>query len=204
MSLPFELRALAAKRSDVLAAMERIFAEESARVTTRLASIAGARTGSVGFPQRFGSSLNVHVHFHTLAIDGVFEKTAMGVRFHDAPPPPKDDVSEVARRVRERALLWLRRRGYIDERAAEERSNETIEPSALDACTQLALAGGAYLARPFEHEDARAFHDHPLSGGAPHPRSSELALAAPNGSTRARSTPPGALSAGRPEIRGGP
>ncbi|WP_437979305.1 transposase [Sorangium sp. So ce295] len=56
--------------------MERIFAEEIARVTTRLASIAGARTGSVGFPQRFGSSLNVHVHFHTLAIDGVFEKTA--------------------------------------------------------------------------------------------------------------------------------
>ncbi|XXX71018.1 transposase [Sorangium sp. So ce128] len=36
-------------------------------------------------------------------------------------------------------------------------------------------------------EDARAFHDHRLSGGAPHPRSSELALAAPNGSTRARS-----------------
>ncbi|WP_441293055.1 transposase [Sorangium sp. KYC3313] len=56
--------------------MERIFAEEIARVTTRLASIAGARTGSVGFPQRFGSSLNVHVHFHTLSIDGVFEKTA--------------------------------------------------------------------------------------------------------------------------------
>ncbi|XXY08311.1 transposase [Sorangium sp. So ce185] len=120
----------------------------------RLASIAGARTGSVGLPQRFGSSLNVHVHFHTLAIDGVFEKTAMGARFHDAPPPSKDDVSEVARRVRERALLWLRRRGYLDERAAEERSNETIEPSALDACTQLALAGGACLARPFEHKDS--------------------------------------------------
>ncbi|WP_437551939.1 transposase [Sorangium sp. So ce367] len=278
----------------------------------------GARTGSVGFPQRFGSSLNVHVHFHAMAIDGVFEKTAMGVRFQDAPPPSKDDASEVARRVRERALLWLRRRGYLDERAAEERSNETIEPPALDACTQLALAGGAYLARPFEHndspdaaferrerrfsaacdgfdvhcavriaaddggrrparerlvrycsrpafaldriellpdgrrsagalsevaracrahgasradpdlgralgaaarrgvvrnvalrrvgraheafvrlrcaplpemrtEDARAFHDHRLSGGALHPRSSELALAAPNGSTRARS-----------------
>ena len=85
MSLPFDPRALAAQRSDVLAEMERIFAEEIARVTTRLTSITGVRTGSVGFPQRFGSSLNVHVHFHTLAIDGVFEKTAFGVRFHDAP-----------------------------------------------------------------------------------------------------------------------
>jgi hypothetical protein len=73
-------------------------------VTTRLASIAGARTGSVGFPQRFGSSLNVHVHFHTLAIDGVFEKTATGVRFHEAPPSSKDDVGFVARRVRERVV----------------------------------------------------------------------------------------------------
>ncbi|WP_437908614.1 hypothetical protein WME95_12560 [Sorangium sp. So ce327] len=62
----------------------------------------------------------------------------MGVRFHDAPPPSKDDVSEVARRVRERALLWLRRRGYLDERAAEERSDETItavdDPRARGSC----------------------------------------------------------------------
>jgi hypothetical protein len=77
----------------------------------------------------------------------------LGVRFHDAPPPSKDDVGEVARRVRDRALLWLRRRAYLDERAAEERSNETVVPSALDACTQLALAGGAFLARPFQHKD---------------------------------------------------
>ena len=153
MSLPFERRALAAQRSDVLAGMERIVAEEIARVTTRLAGIAGARTGSVGFPQRFGSRMNGHVHFHTLAIDGVFDKTAFGVRFHDAPPPSKHDVGEGARRVRDRALLWLRRRGYLDERVAEERGDETVEPSALDACTPLALAGGAFLARPFEPKD---------------------------------------------------
>jgi hypothetical protein len=50
-------------------------------------------------------------------------------------------------------LLWLRRHGYLDERAAEERSDEAVVPSALDACTQLALAGGAFLARSFEHKD---------------------------------------------------
>lgn len=32
----------------------------------------------------------------------------------------------------------------------EDRSNEAAEPSALDACAQLALAGDAFLARPFE------------------------------------------------------
>jgi hypothetical protein len=38
--------------------------------------------------------------------------------------------------------------GYLDERAAEERNNETVEPSAIDGCVQLALARGAFLARP--------------------------------------------------------
>jgi hypothetical protein len=153
MSLPFELRALAGTKTDVLAAMERIFAEETGRMTTRLAGIDGAQTGSIGCPQRFGSSMNLHVPMHTLGLDGVFEKIEGGVRFHEAPPPSKENVGEVARRVRDRALRWLRRRGYLDERAAEERSNETATPSAIEACTQLALAGGAFLARPFELEE---------------------------------------------------
>jgi hypothetical protein len=133
----------------VVGAMDRIFAEEIARLTRRLAGIEGAQAGAIGCPQMFGGSLNLHVHFHTIAADGVFVKTdAGGVRFHEAPPSSKDDVAEVAQRVRDRALRWLRRKGYLDERAAEERSNEAAEPSALDGCMQLALAGGAFLARP--------------------------------------------------------
>ena len=81
----------------------------------------------------------------------MFEKTdAGGVRFHDAPPLSKDDVALArrARRVRDRAVRRMRRKGHLDERAAEERSNEVAVPSAIDGCTQLALAGGAFLARP--------------------------------------------------------
>ena len=149
LSLPWELRGLAAMKPGVVGAMDRIFAEEIARLTRRLAGIDGAQTGSIGCPQMFGGSLNLHVHFHTIAADGVFEKTeAAGVRFHEAPPSSKDDVAEVAQRVRDRAVRWLRRHGHLDERAAEERSNEVPEPSALDGCMQLALAGGAFLARP--------------------------------------------------------
>jgi len=149
LSLPWELRGLAAMKPGVIGAMDGIFAQEIARLTKRLAGVAGAQTGSIGCPQLFGGSLNIHPHLHTLAIDGVFEKTdAGGVRFHEAPAPAKEDVAEVARRVRDRAVRWLRRRGYLDERAAEDRGNEAAEPSALDGCTQLALAGGAFLARP--------------------------------------------------------
>jgi len=148
VSLPWELRRLATSKPAVLGAMDRLFAQEIARLTKRLAGIDGAQTGSVACPQLFGGSLNVHPHIHALCADGVFEKTDQGVRFHEAPPPSKDDVTEVAQRVRDRAVRWLRRHGYLDERAAEERGNEPAEPSAIDGCTQLALAGGAFLARP--------------------------------------------------------
>jgi hypothetical protein len=85
---------------------------------------------------------------------GAFEKTGDGgVRVHEAPPPSKDDVDEVARRIRDRALRWLRRHGWLDECAAEERGNEPLEPDALQGCMQLALAGGAFLARPIAPKD---------------------------------------------------
>jgi Transposase zinc-binding domain len=46
LSLPFELRGLAATKPDVLTALGRIFAEEVERVAQRLAGVAGAETRS--------------------------------------------------------------------------------------------------------------------------------------------------------------
>jgi len=83
-------------------------------------------------------------------VDGAFTKVGAGVRFHEATPPAKDDVATGAQRVRDRAVRWLHRHGFIDERAAEERGNPPAEPSALEGCMQLALAGGTFLARPAE------------------------------------------------------
>jgi hypothetical protein len=40
---------------------------------------------------------------------------------------------------------WLRRRSLVDERPAEERSNEAPELSPLEACMQLSLFGGSFL-----------------------------------------------------------
>lgn len=47
-------------------------------------------------------------------------------------------------------VRWLERHGYVDERAAEDRGNEPAEPSAIEGCKQLALAGGTFLAKPGE------------------------------------------------------
>jgi Putative transposase/Transposase zinc-binding domain len=153
MSLPFELRGLAATKPDVLTALGRIFAEEVARATKRLAGVAGAETGAVSFPQRFGGSLNLHVHFHLLGVDAVFEKHGDGVRLHDSPPPAKADVVDVVQRVHDRVIVWLRRHRYLDERSAEERGNEPAASTPLDALARIALAGGTFLGQPFVPKD---------------------------------------------------
>jgi hypothetical protein len=51
--------------------------------------------------QRFGGALNLHVHFHTLVLDGVFVRNDEGgLCFHPAAPPTDADVQRVVARVR--------------------------------------------------------------------------------------------------------
>jgi hypothetical protein len=156
LSLPRELSGLAATKPDVLTALGRIFAEEIARITRRIANVADSETGSLSFPQRFGGSLNLHLHFHNVAVDGVFEKQDDGVRLHETRPPEQEEIEEVARRVHDRAVRWLRSHDYLDDRPAEDRGNEPAEATPLDGFSRIALAGGTFLARPFaprERED---------------------------------------------------
>lgn len=53
-------------------------------------------------------------------------------------------LERVVGRIRERAQVWLRRKGQLDERPAEERSYEAAEQSAIDACSELASRGGLF------------------------------------------------------------
>src|SRR4051794_25191412 len=97
--------------------------------------------------QRFDSTLGWFVHFHVLVPDGVFSRAddASAVVFREGPAPTRADIAAVAARVEKRMRRWLRRRGLLDERAAEDRSNEAPELSPLEACTQLSLFGSTYL-----------------------------------------------------------
>jgi len=64
LSLPYELRGLAAFDAKSLAAFVRIFTESIAvryRACAHRDALAEAQTGAVTFVQRFGSSLNLHV-----------------------------------------------------------------------------------------------------------------------------------------------
>lgn len=75
LSVPFELRLLLAKNHRALSAVGRIFVREVfhwQREQAALRGIPRARGGAVCFPQRFGGSLDLNVHYHVALPDGVF------------------------------------------------------------------------------------------------------------------------------------
>ncbi len=145
LTLPYELRRLAAFKADVLTAFARIFVEAVfARYRSRAGSdgIESPQCGSVNFVQRFGS-LNLHVHFHLLALDGVFARDARGgLVFHPAEAPTAADLEAIVARTARRSIAWLRKRGYIDDSPLEARSNEESAQTALDACAAIAMGRG--------------------------------------------------------------
>ena len=148
LTAPHEVRRVLALRPDALTAQGRIFVEEIARWQKRVASADG-ETGAVTFVQRFDSTLGCFVHFHVIVPDGVFTRAddaADGaVVFREGPAPTRADIADVAARVEKRMCRWLRRRGLLDERAAEDRSNEALELSPLEACMQMSLFGSTYV-----------------------------------------------------------
>jgi hypothetical protein len=103
----------------------------------------GGETGMVTSVQRFGGALNLHVHFHTLVLDGVFVRDAGGaLSFHPAAPRADADIRRVVRRVRRR----LERLGLVGQPTRDDEIDSLGEESpALAGLSQAAVLGRAVL-----------------------------------------------------------
>ena len=56
--------------------------------------------------------LNLNVHFHTLALDGIYIEDEMGcIRFQQAAPPSDAEVARVTERIQRQITKLLERRG---------------------------------------------------------------------------------------------
>ncbi len=136
-------RALA---SDVHRVAARAVHRHYRAVAKREGHGARAVSGSVTFVQRFGSALNLNVHFHLLAIDGVFLPSATERRGLDAfvalPAPTSEEMRSLLNRVGHETLRVLARHGLLDE--------EVEDPIAerypgLAACYGAAVRGRVAL-----------------------------------------------------------
>jgi len=78
---------------------------------------ANIHPGSVTFIQRFGSAMNLNLHFHVVFLEGVYvDRTAQGLRPRvvTAEPPTDVDITAVVQKISHRVIRMLRRLGYLE------------------------------------------------------------------------------------------
>jgi hypothetical protein len=104
--VPKRLRYFLERDADLLGAALRLFlrvVEQRLRAHSP-GTGSTARLGAVAFIHRFGSTLNPHLHFHCVVIEGVFEPDpAGGVIFHAATGLETNAIAQVQAQVRVRA-----------------------------------------------------------------------------------------------------
>jgi hypothetical protein len=120
ISFPYRLRFLMAYDSKltnkVLSIFIRVIGSELKR-RAKKAGIEGGLPGSVAFIQRFGSALNLNVHFHALFADGVFYETDEGYEFLRLPPPSEERLYFLAAKIRGKVLRLIDKLGLNEEEA---------------------------------------------------------------------------------------
>src|SRR5262249_48305094 len=109
--------------------------------------------GSVTFIQRFGSALNLNVHYHVIFLEGVYlDRTEAGLkpRFLKGEPPTDTDIADVVQKISRRVSRTLCRLGYseagIDDLMATGydplRDNEPEFARAMAASVKQCIACG--------------------------------------------------------------
>lgn len=74
-----------------------------------------AQTGAVTLIQRFGSALNLNIHFHMLFLDGVYvERTDGSLRFHWVKAPTSAELSRLTHALARRIGRFLERQGLLE------------------------------------------------------------------------------------------
>lgn len=149
LSVPFHLRFLLARDSDILNRVLSIFLRAifaSQRRRARKLSLHSPKTGAVTFVQRFGGILNLNIHFHSLIPDGVFVPTHDGSLVFVALAPPNDhDVWVVTCRVRRRVQSLLAK---LADRTDLDMTDD--DRAALDAALAEALRPPVTLPPPMD------------------------------------------------------
>ncbi len=90
------------------------------------------QTGSITVIQRFGSALNLNVHFHALFLDGAYV-TGDGGKLHfiEIPPIQTPEIQAVLKTIQTRMVRHLQKRGLIQEYESESGGSVSEDESSL-------------------------------------------------------------------------
>ncbi|EAR22701.1 putative transposase [Nitrococcus mobilis Nb-231] len=146
LSVPFPLRILFASRPEVIGHVLGIVYR---CIATHLIKKAGfsrktSQTGAVTLIQRFGSALNLNVHFHMLFLDGVYvERSDGSLRFRWVKAPTSAELARLTQNLARRIGRFLERQDLL-ERDAE---NSYLAGDALEAGPMEQLLGSSITYR---------------------------------------------------------
>jgi ribosomal protein S27E len=138
LSFPFQLRFLLASRPQL---MGRVLGIVYRTLSSHLIQKAGftrktAQTGAVTLIQRFGSALNLNVHFHMLFLDGVYTETQHGrTRFQRTNGPEQQELKELVHAISHRVAGFLEREGILER--DEENSYLNLDEADEDPMQQV-------------------------------------------------------------------
>jgi hypothetical protein len=128
LSVPFPIRFLMAFNPKILNKILSIFIRTISRFYINQARSFGLKNptpAAVTFVQRFGSSCNLNIHFHTIFVDGVFDEEKSGeIKFVRTSPPTDEDVHELTIKLKIRILRALGKSGHLKE---DEDGEKTLE-----------------------------------------------------------------------------
>lgn len=108
--------------------------------------IRGGQGGAVTAIQRFGSALQLNVHLHTLAVQGVFVEDGDGrLRFVPSPAPTDRDVARLLASIRDRVVRLAKRHGIDLERPGDEA--DRLDPLADESPALAGICGASVAGR---------------------------------------------------------
>jgi hypothetical protein len=122
VSVPIPLRYWMASSQDLTATVHTIIRTTIGQYYVNQAVTRGhprdkVHPGSVTFIQRFGSALNLNLHFHVIGLEGVYlDRTDQSLkpRFVPGEPPTDTDIAAVVQKISQRVIRKLRRLGYLE------------------------------------------------------------------------------------------
>ncbi|HIK68645.1 MAG TPA: IS91 family transposase [Pseudomonadales bacterium] len=113
LSVPFPLRYLFATNpkvmSRVLTIVHRVISTFLIKQAGRTVK-SGTQSGAVTLIQRFGSALNLNLHFHMLYLNGVYDAEGY---FWPVKPPAPGDLDEITHKIARRVSRYLEQAGYL-------------------------------------------------------------------------------------------
>ncbi len=137
LSFPFELRFLMARDSKLMGMVLAIVNRQVTRLyqqkaKTELGILGDLTTGAVTFIQRYGSSLNLNIHFHILVVEGIWHKKDAKelpknpdakTKLLELDQPTNDDIDKLTHSIKDHIARLLIKKGY---RKPESDNNEFV------------------------------------------------------------------------------